>query len=293
MPANDASPTSHTYFSQRLRLHYLDWGNDDAPALLLIHGIHDHCHSWDWVARELCDEYHVMALDLRGHGDSQWAIGGTYSHTEYVYDIAQLIHQTNCAPLNIVAHSMGGSLACIYAGIYPENVSRLVVLEGVGAFPFWSRMGRDPQQRMRNWVESMRKLSGRIAKRYPTQEEAYRRMQEANPHLTPEQARHLSIHGTNQNEDGTFTWKFDNYTYARTLYDMPSEETMALWGRITCPVLIITASEGYPHRIGQDDTLDKFQNARLVTISDAGHWAHHDCLDTFTGLTRDFLSEQD
>lgn len=288
---SDASATSHSYFSQRLRLHYLDWGNEDAPSVLLIHGIHDHCHSWDWVARLICNEYHVMALDLRGHGDSEWAKGGTYKHTEYVYDIAQLIHQTKSAPLSIVAHSMGGTLACMYAGIYPENVEKLVILEGVGPYPFWSQMGSDPQERMRNWVESMGKLSGRIAKRYPSQEEAYRRMQQANPHLSPEQARHLSIHGSDQNEDGTYTWKFDSYTYARTLYDMSTEETMELWARITCPVLLVTATEGYPGRIGQDETLARFPSAQLEIIDDAGHWAHHDQLDRFVQLTREFLRE--
>ncbi len=66
-------PTSHLYFSQRLRLHYVDWGRDDAPALLLIHGGRDHCRNWDWVAERLADRYHVIAPDLRGHGDSEWA----------------------------------------------------------------------------------------------------------------------------------------------------------------------------------------------------------------------------
>ena len=66
----NAKPTSHIYFSQRLRLHYLDWGNSEAPPLLLVHGHRDHCHNWDWVAEALRDEYHIVAPDFRGHGDS-------------------------------------------------------------------------------------------------------------------------------------------------------------------------------------------------------------------------------
>src|ERR1700756_5207636 len=66
-------PTSNSYVSQRLRLHYVDWGNASAPPLLLVHGGRDHCRSWDWVARRLSDQYHIIALDLRGHGDSAWA----------------------------------------------------------------------------------------------------------------------------------------------------------------------------------------------------------------------------
>ena len=98
-----ANPTSHSYFSQRLRLHYLDWGNAGAEHVLLLHGMRDHCHSWDWVAQQLCDRFHVIAPDLRGHGDSQWAIGSGYAHTDYVYDIAQLVRQTDLAPVAIIA----------------------------------------------------------------------------------------------------------------------------------------------------------------------------------------------
>ena len=97
-----ASPTSHNYFSQRLRLHYLDWGNPDAPPLLLVHGNRDHCHNWDWVAQELCSEYHIIAPDFRGHGDSAWVLGSAYSHSEYVYDLAQLIHQRNENNLELI-----------------------------------------------------------------------------------------------------------------------------------------------------------------------------------------------
>ena len=66
-------PTSRIYFSQRLRLHYVDWGNPDAPPLLLVHGGRDHCRNWDWVAQALRHDWHVIAPDLRGHGDSQWS----------------------------------------------------------------------------------------------------------------------------------------------------------------------------------------------------------------------------
>ena len=84
-------PTSSYYVSQRLRLHFVDWGNEDKPLLLLIHGGRDHARSWDWVARELRDDYHVIAPDLRGHGDSAWSPGGSYTLPEFVFDIVQLL----------------------------------------------------------------------------------------------------------------------------------------------------------------------------------------------------------
>ena len=289
MPAK-ASPTSHSYFSQRLRLHYLDWGNAGAPPLLLIHGNRDHCHNWDWVAQELRDEYHIIAPDLRGHGDSQWATGSTYSSVEFVYDIAQLVHQTKLAPLKIIAHSLGGGVALKYAGTYPENVSAMVVIEGTGG-PWWMRQDRPPHELLRDWIDSTRKMSGRGPRRYASLEEAYERMQEANQHLNPEQARHLTIHGSNQNEDGTYTWKFDNYTHAMSPYDMPYKDTMALWKNIRCPVLLVSGSESWArHAIDRGDITKQFQNARHEVINDAGHWVHHDQLAIFLNMSREFLN---
>jgi pimeloyl-ACP methyl ester carboxylesterase len=107
-----ANPTSHSYFSQRLRLHYLDWGNAEAPHMLMVHGMRDHCHTWDWMAQHLRQDYHIVAPDLRGHGDSAWVMGSSYSHLDYVYDLAQLIRQAKLEPVTLVAHSLGGTLAC-------------------------------------------------------------------------------------------------------------------------------------------------------------------------------------
>ena len=159
-----SGPTSRIYFSQRLRLHYVDWGNPSAPPLLLVHGGRDHCRNWDWVATRLRQHWHILAPDLRGHGDSQWSPDGNYSTAAYVYDLAQLIHQQKLAPVTIVAHSLGGNIAIRYAGVYPETVRRLVAIEGLGLSPQQSarRAGVPIADRMRNWADEMRGLSGRI-----------------------------------------------------------------------------------------------------------------------------------
>jgi pimeloyl-ACP methyl ester carboxylesterase len=128
-------PTSHNYYSQRLKLHYVDWGNASSPPLLLIHGGRDHARNWDWVALALRHDYHIIAPDLRGHGDSEWARGGQYALIDYVLDIAQLLDQLQLFPITIIGHSLGGGIACQYSGIYPERVKRLVALEGLGPPP--------------------------------------------------------------------------------------------------------------------------------------------------------------
>lgn len=285
-----ASPTSHSYFSQRLRLHYLDWGNHDAPPLLLVHGNRDHCHNWDWVAQALRDEYHIIAPDFRGHGDSAWVIGSAYSHSEYIYDLAQLIHQRQLAPLTIIAHSLGGSVALRYAGIFPENVKKMIVIEGTGGPPaeFYDR---PVQARMREWIENTRKMAGRIPRRYPELEDAYTRMHEENAHLREDQARHLTVHGSNQNEDGSYSWKFDNYTHVMSPFDMSREQVKELWGKIEAPLLLMSGSESWFSQPGREDPLPFFKNARHVWIENAGHWLHHDQLDKFLALTREFLAD--
>ncbi len=282
----DRSPTSHSYFSKRLRLHYLDWGNESAPPLVMIHGNRDHCHNWDWMADRLADRYHVLAPDLRGHGDSQWSLGSAYAVSEFVYDIAQLVRQTGAAPVRIVGHSLGGIVALQYAGAFPDEVVRLVSIEGFGR-PAESHRP-PPVDQLRHWIQLGREMSGRSPRRYGSLDEAFERMKEANPHLSSEQARHLTIHGSNQNEDGSYSWKFDNYVHLHDPWDFSGSHVRALWANIACPLLLIGGAESWATR-SRTDLLEDFPDARLQIVEHAGHWVHHDQLDAVTNMVSEFL----
>lgn len=284
-------PTSRSWFSQRLRLHYVDWGNPAAPPLILLHGGRDHCRSWDWVASALRDDWHIIAPDLRGHGDSAWAMSGHYTIANYIYDLAQLIHQQKLAPVSIVAHSLGGNIALRYTGIYPGTVCRLVAIEGLGPGP---RSGADGQgkpidERMRNWIGDQRAQAARVSRRYASIEQAQARMQEANKRLTPEQARHLTQHAVNQNEDGTYTWKFDPYVRIWPPYDMTREEIAFLWSQITCPTLLVWGKESWATDPAADGRAGYFRNVAVSGYDRAGHWVHHDRLDAFVAELQGFL----
>ena len=285
-------PTSHIYFSQRLRLHYVDWGNEGAPPMLLVHGGRDHCRNWDWVAERLHDHYHIIAPDLRGHGDSQWIIGGSYNQIDYVYDIAQLLNQKKMTPVTIIGHSLGGSISLLYSGLFPETVAKLVSIEGMGPPPemIKERIEQPMEDRLHLWVNELRKLSGRIPRRYPSLEEAYERMQKENPHLTEDQARHLTIHGSNQNEDGSYSWKFDNYVRNFPPIGLDFEDQYGLYKRISCPTLLIRGTESWATDPEKDGRAKTFQNVQVASIEDAGHWVHHDQLDIFVTLVKDFLA---
>ncbi|MDP6343231.1 MAG: alpha/beta hydrolase [Alphaproteobacteria bacterium] len=288
-----SGPASHVYFSQRLRLHYVDWGNEGAPPMLLVHGGRDHCRNWDWVAEAFRDDYHIIAPDLRGHGDSEWSVGGSYNIPEYVYDIAQLVHQKQMAPVTIVSHSLGGMISLQYAGLYPENVKHLVAIEGLGASP--ERLAETAKktidERLAGWVDELRQASGRTPRRYASLEDAFRRMQDENPHLSEAQARHLTVHGANQNEDGSYSWKFDNYVRIFRPYGLTTPEIEHLWSRIACPTLLVRGTESWASDPVEDGRMMHFRNARLANIDGAGHWAHHDRLDVFLDLVRELLAE--
>lgn len=284
-------PITNSFISQRLRLNYVDWGNADAPPLLLVHGGRDHARSWDWVAEELRHDWHIIAPDLRGHGDSAWSPDGNYEMSAFVYDIAQLIHQLGLAPVSIIAHSMGGNIATRYAGLYPENVKKLVNIEGLGLSPSMQaeRDALGIQKRFRQWIEDKRNAAGRTPKRYPNIEAAYERMKGENAYLTDEQARHLTVHGISRIEDGTWSWKFDNYLNIWAIFDMPRDDLLALWQAITCPMLLLYGEKSWASNPEKDGRIEHFSTARVIEYENAGHWLHHDQFDRFLADVKAFL----
>ncbi|MBC2669577.1 alpha/beta fold hydrolase [Novosphingobium piscinae] len=289
---NDLGPTSHSFISQRLRLHYVDWGNPEAPPLILQHGGRDHCRSWDWVAQRLRHDWHVIAPDLRGHGDSAWSPDGDYRLISCVYDFAQLVQTLGYDQVTIIAHSLGGHITSRYVGLYPERVARYVNIEGLGytAEDLARQAETSHADRMRKWITERRGAAGRQPRRYATLEEAYQRMKEANSYLSDEQARHLTVHGASRNEDGSWSWKYDNYLFTAPPDELGGEEIFRLWQAITCPVLLLWGADSWASSPAEDGRMAHFANARLITYEQAGHWLHHDRLDSFIADVTAFLA---
>ena len=283
-------PVSHFFYSHRLKLQFWDFGGEGKPSLVLVHGGLDHARNWDWVARDLCRDYHVYALDLRGHGNSAWAPGAMYSIAEYVLDLSALLDVIGEFPIYLIGHSLGGVLVMHYAGIYPDRVRKVVNIEGLG-FPAGHRIHAPYSERLRRWVEQMRETEKREPRPYPDIPSAIARMKEANPHLSDEQARHLTLHGTNWNSDGSLIWKFDNYARAFPPYGHNLDDIREIVGRITCPVLLFWGMESRMPDPEADGRLAWVPNVRLIRVPRAGHWLHHDQLEIFLTETRKFLAE--
>ena len=151
------------------------------------------------------------------------------------------------------------------------------------------RVRRPIHERMDEWIRAERALAGRMPRRYASLEEAFHRMQAENPRLSAEQAFHLTAHGVNQNEDGSYSWKFDNYLRVWPPDDMRGQDIQLLWSRIACPTLILFGKESRFGDPAADGRAALFRHARVVGLEGAGHWVHHDRLGDFLRVVGDFL----
>jgi pimeloyl-ACP methyl ester carboxylesterase len=117
-------------------------------------------------------------------------------------------------------------------------------------------------------------------------------MEEENPHLSDEMARHLTIHGARKNDDGTLSWKFDNFTRMHSPYEFNVGDAREIWNQIRCPVLLVRGSESWARDPEEDGRASAFHNYRSVCIEDAGHWVHHDQLEEFMDVALPFLTSE-
>lgn len=292
-PGSGPGPTSHWYFSQRMRLHYVDFGGEGKPLCVLVHGGQDHCRNWDFVAATLIDRYHVIAPDLRGHGDSQWAVGSNYAIPEYILDLAQLLRHLGETPVTLVGHSLGGAIVLQYAGVYPENLKKVCAIEGMGPPPEMIKGLQEKQieARIRDYITGTQALPGRKAHEYATLAAAEERMRNANPHLSEAMARHLTVHGVIRLENGNYVWKFDNYVRVWGPYRYDVEGVKRLWSRVDCPVQLVRGAQSWASNPVADGRAQNFKNYEYVEIAEAGHWVHHDRFDAFTASLHRFLDQ--
>ena len=281
-------PISQFYYSHRLKLHFWDWGNHGKPNLILVHGGMDHARSWDRVAEAFLDDFRVLAPDLRGHGDSSWARGGMYSIAEYILDLSALADIVGNFPIYFVGHSLGAAIVLQYAGVYPDRAAKVVAIEGFGPPPGMAS-NSPAHERFRIWIEAMRDYEKRVPHSYPSLEAAYERMHKANPYLSREMARHLTLFGSNWNPDGTLIWKFDNFVRASSPLVFNMDDAREIWNQITCPVLLFRGLDSWTEDPYKEGRINAISDHRLINVPHAGHWVHHDQTEFFLQETRKFL----
>jgi pimeloyl-ACP methyl ester carboxylesterase len=289
-PAHEAEPAAHAFTSQGLKLNYLDWGHPEAPIALLAHGVRDHARSWDWTAHALLkDGWRVVALDLRGHGDSDWSPDGAYLSSYQVQDLADLIDHLGAPQLSIIGHSFGGTISARFAAMFPERVRKLVIIDGMGPgpenFERWNRKG--PVARTREWLEQRRKTAAAPPTLFRTIEEAISRLADLHPHLSPDQAEHLARYGVRR-APGGWTWKSDPLMSFFPPEDYYAD-TADVWNSLACPTLIFWGAKSFTVDPIADGRAALVRDGRTVVYEDAGHWPHHERFDDFCAELRAFL----
>jgi len=275
---SDAPSRSGCCASGGLAIRYVEWGRADAPPLLLIHGGYDHARSWDRIASALSGRYRVIVPDARGHGNSDWSAEGHYGLLDHVEDQVRLLDHLRLNAVILVGHSYGGRVCLRHAGIYPERIERLVVLEGLGPRREDRAQWRATPvgRRIRDHHERQRALSAKPPRGFASLDACAARYTERNRHLNPDLAWHLAFHGTRIGADGLLYWKFDPRIGLIHPLDVTHEDELQLFSATTPPTLLIHGDNSTSARPEGDPRVEAMPDCRTVRVPGAGHWIHHD-----------------
>lgn len=305
-------PISRWYDAGGLRLHYQDWGAGPRKLpVVMVHGGRDHCGAWEEVITRLPPEFGVVAPDLRGHGDSDWAPGSAYTPWEYASDLDALVRALGATqPVVLAGHSLGGAIALQYAGVRPDRVAAVLVIE-----PFGLGRGVDAERalyggvsqdvikvtptearipgpdRLVAYLDALADFEERAMPSYATIHEAVERMKAANPRVLPEVVERIARAAVRQLQDGRFVWKFDNRVRVHSPYGFSIEEASELWRRIAAPVLIVNGAESRPGDARQSDGFEAFfRDVEVTSVAGASHFVHVEQPGEVARLLSEFVS---
>jgi pimeloyl-ACP methyl ester carboxylesterase len=249
-----------------------EWSGSHDRTFVLVHGFTDLGAGWSEVAIYLAAHGHVIAPDLRGHGDSDWiGPGGYYHFMDYVADLDDVVRQlARTDKIVLVGHSMGGSVCGYYAGIHPEKLSSLVLVEGLGPPDM---MGGEGPLRTAAWVDAWRTARAKQPKVMASIEEAVARLKKHDTMLDDALAKKLATIGTRPVDGGGFAWKHDPLHGTFGPYAYRLETARKYWERITCPVLAIDGAESKMNLSAEERASRRtsFKSIRHLVIEGAGH----------------------
>jgi pimeloyl-ACP methyl ester carboxylesterase len=283
---------SHWISVRGLRYHVRSWQTGTqilSLPLILLHGWMDVSASFQFVVDALQDARQIFAPDWRGFGLSERGQSDSYWFPDYIADLDALLDVlVPEGPVDLVAHSMGGNVALLYAGVRPERVRRVVNLEGVGMPPV--RPTQAPN-RYRRWLDDL-KASGQL-RDYASLDEVAARLMKTNPRLSAEKGLFLAGHWARQCDDGRFELLGDP-AHKRTnpiLYRVP--EVLACWRAVTASVLWVESEfqsdwYAFTHTPAYQRRLTAIQNLSRARIAQAGHMMHHDQPQAVAALVEDF-----
>ncbi len=248
-------------------------GHEALGDIVLLHGYMDAAATFDLVASHLTQAgYRCIALDMRGYGEGARIPDGTYYHfPDYVLDVHGILAALGLtgAPI-LIGHSMGGTIATLFAGAFPERVSALAVLEGVGP-P--DHPPESVPNRMRQWVFGVNELQGKTTRTF-SMEDALSRLALSHPGVDLSVLRTRLLHLVTKNEDGSVSWAFD--PLHRTLSPTPfyARTLIAFAQKVTSHVLFVGGGEQGFHPPDEAERLAAFAKLERVDLEGAGHMMH-------------------
>jgi pimeloyl-ACP methyl ester carboxylesterase len=256
-----------------LRIHYLDWGSPDKPPFIMLHGIGRVAHSFDHIAPRFHDSYHVMAMDLRGHGDSAWSPEGAYLVEDYVKDLAAFIEQFDLHNVVLLGNSTGGRVVQVYAGMHPERVARLIS-EDVGP------------QRTNEIASAFARRVAEEDKGWTSEDELVASLTRNGGRVSEELQRNYAHFGSKRREDGRLVWKRD----PKLVKGFVPTDLWRFVSHIKAPTLYILggASSIVPPET-QKQLKETLPDCRIVIMPGLGHYPHLEAPEEYFRIVREFL----
>jgi pimeloyl-ACP methyl ester carboxylesterase len=264
----------------RLNLHYLDWGNCENQTILLLHGFMGHAHVWDDLAEELVGHcYNVLALDQRGHGESQWSEKGEYRIDDFFADIADFVEQLKLRDLILIGHSMGGRNALFYSACAAEKVSRLILVD--------ARVGNSPAS-----SSAFRQLLNRLPLQSASLDEIVHLISGHYPDLSADTCRHLAAYGYKKIDGDVFVPRYDTKMSLECQQQgFRVEEMWPFLENVSCPVLVVRGEDS-PF-VSREDAIkmcDLLARAEWREIPRATHMPVQENPDACKKVFSDFLA---
>lgn len=284
------APDSTFIDIQGSRRHVLTWGDRAAAPVVMVHGLLDHAHNWDWIASALAPRFHVVALDLRGHGDSDWTGPGSYALSNHVIDLAVCIDSLGLGQIHLVGHSMGGHIVLRLAAAFPERVRSLCSIEGV-ELPIIRDQRAAPKAyptRLRQWIDGQRRDRQRRPRIYASIADAAARMAEHVPGMDADTIAHLAHHGVTRMAQGGWRWKYDDACRNRAPEDAHGVDLDEILAAITCPTLLAYGTASWIP-IPASERLARIADHRLIRFPGVSHWLHHQSRAAFVAALTDFF----
>jgi esterase len=274
-------PESHHVVIHRMRFHYLDWGTKGRHPILFLHGGGLNAHTWDLVCLMLRENYHCLALDQRGHGDSEWEPTSDYSFDSQIRDIEGFVAKLSLHRPLVVGHSMGGFAAMGYAMKHAKTLAGLVLVD-VGP-----ELSMEGGKRIRDFISQDRELD--------SVEAFVERAMAFNPMRNPALLRRSLLHNLRRLPNGRWTWKHDPKRMSPDFAQERAERSKQILDEvhsISCPTLVL---RGDRSDVFTDKNAEKFAkelpNGRWLRVANSGHTIQGDNPRGLLEALRPFLTE--